>query len=472
MDKNYHTKKQWIKWYGQKEVLLTSTYGDNVNYRDFYHDLFDGSLQKNKTDLSGKGNAMMDVIAYYKNDKSYKHKYIMNEDLAELKYVMPIRPSREESRLCLCSPVTYYGRHKSNAMAHELVAVTLDLDYVGIWHLKNVIKQLGNGVRIPPPTYLVNSGRGLHFYYLLEEPVPCYGYMLKQLTKFKSILQEFIWNETSSMCPDEPDHGAITQAFRMVGSESKLGKDYPVTAYRIRDERWTIGELYAWTCERYTPMKEIDMPQLRDPIEVYRQKHPLTLEEAKKKYPDWEPDAPKGRWTCKVDLYNWWIRQIKEKSIVGGRYYCIMALAAYGSKCGVPFEQIEKDAYSLFDYLESLTNDETNHFKKSDIDDALSFYKNNKAEITYKLTRDYISKKSKINIKKNNRNYRKQINHIAYMNNQRAFKVSQGECTNGGRPSKEEQIKVWRKAHPDGRKIDCIRETGLAKSTVYKWWDA
>ena len=28
----------------------------------------------------------------------------------------------------------------------------------------------------------------------------------------------------------------------------------------------------------------------------------------------------------------------------------------------------------------------------------------------------------------------------------------------------------WRSAHPEGRKVDCIRETGLDKKTVYKWW--
>lgn len=25
---------------------------------------------------------------------------------------------------------------------------------------------------------------------------------------------------------------------------------------------------------------------------------------------------------------------------------------------------------------------------------------------------------------------------------------------------------------PDGRKADCIRDTGLSKPTVYKWWDS
>ena len=56
------------------------------------------------------------------------------------------------------------------------------------------------------------------------------------------------------------------------------------------------------------------------------------------------------------------------------------------------------------------------------------------------------------------------------MNNQRAFKVELGECTNGGRPSQEQTVREWQELHPDGKKADCIRETGLAKHTVYKCW--
>ena len=40
-----------------------------------------------------------------------------------------------------------------------------------------------------------------------------------------------------------------------------------------------------------------------------------------------------------------------------------------------------------------------------------------------------------------------------------------------GRPSAYEKVKAWRIANSMGRKADCIRDTGLSKPTVYKWWD-
>lgn len=479
MKKYEHTKKHWLKWYKQKNELLKKAYTE-VTPLEFYKDMFDGVVQSKSDDGSGRGNAMVDVIVYYqnrtilpeKNERQYSRKYIMNDDYAPLKYLKPIRDSREEARLCLCSPCTYYGKHKSNSMAHELVAVALDLDYLGIQQLKNVMKQIGNGSRIMPPNYICNSGRGIHLYYLLKEPIPCYQYMVQHLTKFKAVLQDFIWNETSSLYPDNPDHGAITQAFRMVGSETKLGKDYVVKAYKVREKRWTIEELYAWVYAKAPSfLKNCEMPQLRDPIEVYRKKYPMTMAEAKEKYPDWVPCATKKKWTCKEALYLWWIRQIKTKAIVGGRYYSILALAAYASKCDIPLARVKKDAMELYPHLEELTDDETNHFKKSDIKDALNFYRKNKAEVTYKLTRDRISDLSKIYIKPNKRNYRKQKIHLKIARSILEIMNDDMGMAIQGRPCKEKIVKAWQQAHPNGKKIDCIRDTGLSKPTVLKWWN-
>ena len=41
-----------------------------------------------------------------------------------------------------------------------------------------------------------------------------------------------------------------------------------------------------------------------------------------------------------------------------------------------------------------------------------------------------------------------------------------------GRPDKAKIVLDWRANHPEGKKADCIRDTGLSKPTVYKWWDS
>ena len=36
----------------------------------------------------------------------------------------------------------------------------------------------------------------------------------------------------------------------------------------------------------------------------------------------------------------------------------------------------------------------------------------------------------------------------------------------------DDAIDEWRTNNPEGRKVDCLRDTGLSKPTVYKWWNS
>ena len=56
------------------------------------------------------------------------------------------------------------------------------------------------------------------------------------------------------------------------------------------------------------------------------------------------------------------------------------------------------------------------------------------------------------------------------MNKMKEVKKLLGEEVNEGRPDKAEIVLEWQRSHPDGKKADCIRDTGLSKPTVYKWW--
>lgn len=43
-----------------------------------------------------------------------------------------------------------------------------------------------------------------------------------------------------------------------------------------------------------------------------------------------------------------------------------------------------------------------------------------------------------------------------------------------GRPkgsgTKQAQIEAWQLAHPDGKKAQCARDTGIDPKTIRKWW--
>ena len=75
----------------------------------------------------------------------------------------------------------------------------------------------------------------------------------------------------------------------------------------------------------------------------------------------------------------------------------------------------------------------------------------------------------------NKRNGRKQADHVKLMNFVRDEINGNKNWRDGnGRPKGSSQqkkvVEKWREKHPEGKKVDCIRETGVSKKTVYKWW--
>lgn len=150
-----HTKKQWIKWYEQKRQLMGEAYTE-VTPQEFYRDMFpEGSLQVRGDMENDRGNAMVDIITYYPNEKRFSRKYVMTEDLEALRYMKPQGNTKELSRMCLCSPVSYYGVHKNNNMAHREKGKRLkQRDHLELARMSRDIRQRGSGTK-----WTDNNGR-------------------------------------------------------------------------------------------------------------------------------------------------------------------------------------------------------------------------------------------------------------------------------------------------------------------------
>ena len=103
-----------------------------------------------------------------------------------------------------------------------------------------------------------------------------------------------------------------------------------------------------------------------------------------------------------------------------------------------------------------------------------SFISSRLREMSTIASREWIEDNTKVTIPANKRNYRKQKDHVKVMNTMKALKKQLGEEVKEGRPkgsgTAEQTVREWQESHPAGKKADCIRETGLSKPTVYKWW--
>ena len=145
------------------------------------------------------------------------------------------------------------------------------------------------------------------------------------------------------------------------------------------------------------------------------------------------------------------------------RYFSIMAMVIYGVKCDVPFEKIKEDAIELQPYLTSIKEDDP--FTKDDIMSAMDCFDDRYATFPIKD----IEKLTGIPIPRNKRNGRTQKKHLQGARAIRDINNENWREGNGRKP-KRDIVEQWQKSHPDGKKIECERETGLSRHTVLKWW--
>ena len=121
-------------------------------------------------------------------------------------------------------------------------------------------------------------------------------------------------------------------------------------------------------------------------------------------------------------------------------------------------------------FVELSMIEHTNPLTQDDIDSALEVY----SREYYNFTIADIEKLTDLRITRNKRNKRKQALHLKLARaNRDILCVERGKKDwrdGNGRPSKEQIVQEWQELHPRGKKSECIKDTGLSKPTVYKWW--
>lgn len=445
-------------------------YFDEVTPREFYRDIFpDGELEKRGEYVTGMYCGIaIEVTKDKKADGKPKIKrYSITDDLDTVEKLT------QSDNFCLCSPISYAGKERTADNARFLYAIAIDLDRVrvvdgepiGLMNLWNGHIELED--RIPKPTYIVSSGTGLHLYYVLEKPIPLFQSIAKQLQGLKRDLTTGVWGYGIVNISDlrEIQQEGIYQGFRMPGTVTKVGDR--ARAF-LTGKKVTLEYLNEYVSEGSR-------------VADFTVKKGLTKEKAKELYPEWyerriERGEPSGVWHTSRRLYDWWKREILTKAREGHRYWCMMTLSVYAYKCGmydskhnpnpVTREELEKDCFEIMEHFENMTTKDDNHFTEVDVMDALEAYDSK----WVKYPRDTIEYRCGFELPHNKRNGRKQAQHL-----ERARAVQNVDYPNGewrGRKSKQLEVVIWQANHPDGTKADCIRDTGLSKKTVYKYWKA
>ena len=317
----------------------------------------------------------------------------------------------------------------------------MDMDNVYSGTLINALRndwKTANNEPLPMPTYIVNSGTGLHLYFVLTEPIPNYKATTENLDK---LYRALAIQQTTKRVYLHKQVQWFGQDFRMAGGLNKY--EWKNTVFRV-GQKWDIDEL-----GKAVGLKDV---------------HFVRYGEKRTK----KPSAKKNRhtregWRSNRAFYDCALRNCRDKTKEGNRYTSMCALSVIAWKCSVPQEELEKDLLSL---LPDYNKGATRQIKEKEIYSAMKMY-NPKAMLTQ---RESLENWQGWEYKPIRRNGRKRADHIKYMNTMKRFKKELGEPVNEGRPNKEHIVREYQALHPNATKSDCIADTGLAYNTVRKYW--
>ena len=375
---------------------------DEVEPWDFYRAIFPaGELEEKGLQVQGKYNAIaVELLPPSTERKAPARRCFLHDGLESLEELL------ESDNFIILSPISYAGKSRSSQNARYIYAMAIDLDGItDIGKLQNLFHKTEIGY-LPNPSYIVWSGTGVHLYYQFMQPLPCYKNIVAQLAALKTELTKKIWNGLVSDLAEKPQIESLFQGFRLVGGVTKGGNR--TKAYEV-GKKVSIEYLNEFVPEKHR-------------VKEYAYKSNLTLKEAAIKYPEWYDKRivnkqPRGTWQANRAVYDWWLNELKAKIGVGHRYYGVMVLAIYAKKCGIDYDELSDDAYSLVDMLDELTIEEQNRFTREDVLAALEMFNDN--YITFPI--DSISALTAIHIEKNKRNHRKQPLHLKIARNTKLF---------------------------------------------------
>ena len=544
--------------YEMREKILSKY--QKVVARDVYSFAFpEGFLQVcDEIDSeNGKGNAIrMDIVEKWSVDENGNKQCsqvgmqtVITEDLNFLL----VKPKKVQNYKIIMSNTnlnSYFGNRRLKEKIDKIFGLIIEVDGVvkdsQMIHLINEI----DAEKIPVPNFLINSGHGLHFYYVLDEPIFFHerSYAVYPvITNLLNALKDLVWTpQVSDLKPETMD---LNKGYTIIGTKNRKNPNLIVTAYAINPVKCSLSYLRIFINK---PADDLDYDITFPPCSK------VTKEEAKKLYPHWAvqkfpeefPEEerkqllaeieqkkliPKKKKcneggsisVCNSKIYQWFLKLISDPKNLrhGNRYHCMLGLAIYGVKCGIDKGQVEQDLKKLLPVFNSVNkNREDLQFlmNESDIQNALQVYKNKDA---HRYTYDWIMNLTGIEYEKKTKRREIPLNQEEHLklarqkceemhpdgswrgysggetkqkilefikkNPQADFKecIKYCECSPPSiykyweecrselgldikkRISNAEKIKSYRQLNPNARKIDCIRDLGLSKKTVYNYWD-
>ena len=468
----------------KNEIL--SGWFDEVNPFTFYETLF--SDKDIYTDTC--------IVSYGSNEKMPLVQSNPIEKTTKVLTIEEMITSSVDYGNVYVAPATFFRNCNITKCLKSLYAIVVDFDGdkrgVSVDLLKWLLERIfENGNDLPSPTFVTNSGKGLHLFWVFEKPVPMFNENKRIMSELYKAIHQKLADYNA-----KPQKHHFAQAYRVVGSRTKMNKT--TTAFKTGEvlpvetllKDFGIEKTVIWTegkkKEEMEPSES--MLKLADNIEK-------TLGVVCENKDDWDyvhnyiSDNQKAfsetfklnqsKRFRKNDGAGWgspiWYATMKERIIKdtpeGNRYTSLMALTVIGYKCNIPFEIVKKDIDDIIIKWQMRPKSFEVRFHDEYRDRIDNMYSEKFKKVRKVQLEEWLGFKMTSSSKRNGRPQK------LHLQGARAIQKINDEFngTNwrdgNGRKSKKAIVQQWREEHPDGRKADCVRDTKLTKPTVYKWWE-
>lgn len=410
--------------YDEKNMVL-SQYGEEVSSYTLYEDIFGDTTQ----------TMPIVIIDEDENgDDSIKHIVPMSIDEAMSQCL--------DRTNVLMGGCTYFNNWISKKSAKDIYTFIIDMDNVYSGTLLNALQndwKTANDEPLPMPTYIVNSGTGLHLYFVLTEPIPNYRATTENLDK---LYRALAIQQTTKRVYLHRQVQWFGQDFRMAGGLNKY--EWKNTVFRV-GEKWDIDEL-----GKAVGLKDVHFVR-------YGEKR--TQKPTVKK-----PRHNREGWRSNRAFYDCALRNCRDKTREGNRYTSMCALSVIAWKCNISQEELEKDLLSL---LPDYNKGATRQIKEKEIYSAMKMY-NPKAMLTQ---RESLENWQGWEYKPIKRNGLKQSQHL-YLARRRKADMKAIELpmkAPEGRPTKKEFVTKYVNAHREATVTEIANALGISRTTVYKY---
>lgn len=422
------TPEQIREMFKEKEDILQRA-GTWTNAWDFYSEMF------------GDAESVMTVTA------GDKFKAMSIEDAIET------AQGRDDMYI---SPSGFYDDFYRTTHLDKQYAVALDLDGVLPGALRSILASIKEG-KIPAPTFITNSGSGIHAFYFLEPALDVYAAERKELKKLYQTMHEK-WGQVYG----GTQRHWMGQSYRIVSSSTKLGDI--TTAYRIA-EPWTITGLskafgYNWSPEKSSYGKAT--PKMLAYASDLAKQHGIdapggdSFSEVAQFIKEHAPVRPER--AGRRGWYESTFQKVLTRTKEGYRYSSLMALCVIAAKCEISEERLDADLEQIRIAWSSWTM-WNERFNEDNIPSAKRCYDVSFKKVpSYKLE-EWLGWEFKGGVKSRPAGKRmKQADHLAHI-----ARRKKGLCLT--------VISEYIAEHPDASKSQIARDTGLSRPTIIKYYE-